>query len=167
MKSELGSMKYSELKADSKELNDVKLYLENRWKEAYQINTGYSNQGVHYLMYGHSGGIAVMLGFIGASTWASKSGWMVTSLILFSLGFLVVGGFLLFMYFKTLGDFKNFKEKRRAFLSNEIDYETLIYLDSERIGKSHTYGVRIAIGCFLLLIFGIVFSSCGFYAHLF
>ncbi|MBM3467982.1 MAG: hypothetical protein FJX71_00950 [Alphaproteobacteria bacterium] len=159
-------MKYSDLKADSKELNDVKLYLENRWKEAYQINTGYSNQGVSYLTYGHSGGIAVMLGFIGASEWASKVDWMIYSLICFSFGFLLVGCFLLFMYFKTLCDFKKFKQDRWNFLSGEMDYEKLINSDNERISKSHKYGVCIAIACFILLILGIIFSCRGFYVHL-
>lgn len=72
-------MKYKEFPEDFylndiHKASDLKIFedlLEERKNEAYLLTKQFADQAISYLKYGNSGGIAVILSFLGASNWDS------------------------------------------------------------------------------------------------
>ena len=107
-------------------------YINNRWKQLYDLEADSGKSALHYLFLVNAGGAATTLAFIGAIG-ANKIGLGAK----FSLAFFVVG-LILFGISKAKtfhhmsGLFKHWKSLVNDYFSDKIPYEEILQRDNKK-----------------------------------
>ena len=112
-------------------------YIDHRWKSLSELETKSAERVFNYLFLVSGGATAATLTFIGNAVHDNRqvpTGIMLM-LALFATSLLLVGLLKLFLTYKAIRVFRNWRTSAERFYSNDLDWEDVLSSDGEQIRK--------------------------------
>jgi len=126
-------------------------YVNQRWRQLYELEKEWGERALKYLMLTNSGGAIATLSFLGASSQTINLLGAKISLFLFVLGVFLVGVSTAKIFHNMSHLFKLWKEDVENYQSDEITWEQLQEQDKNRVVNSFLdFAIPYAsFGCFI------------------
>ncbi|MES2013917.1 MAG: hypothetical protein V4445_09205 [Pseudomonadota bacterium] len=126
--------KLNELEATTRQ-NSID-YLNQRWKQLYELDKEWAEQAWKYLFLTNSGGAVAMLSFLGAYKENSHIIFLKAALVCFVIGVFLVGICIARMFHHINNIFKLYRVDANKFLTGEICWMDLTKNDEDRTSPS-------------------------------
>ena len=132
-------------------------YINQRWKQLYELEKEWAEKAVKYLLATNSGGAVAVLSFLGASAKARSLTGPAVALSLFLLGVVLVGVFHAYQYHRMSNLFLGWKKDSENYFAYKINWDLLTEEDEKRT-KPSRFAYALCYGAFLSFIVGCI---CG------
>jgi hypothetical protein len=127
-------------------------YIDRRWQQLYELERGWAEKAVKYLLLTNSGGAIATLSFLGTSDQIRHPLALKFALLFFASGVLLLGIFTAMMFHKMAQLLRQYTKSVKDFYTDKIAWEYLIEEDEKRVQRSRRNYVvpHLSFLCFLL-----------------
>lgn len=150
-------MKYFDVDMTEETRNIRNDYIQKRWSQLQALSKESGEHAIKYLFTVNAGGAVATLAYLGSKTNSTIG--IKVSLVLFFIGLIFVGILKAYTLHQHEALFSHYREQVTRYYNNQIEWDTLIKSDEEKVGNPlapYVFGY-IGFGCF---IFGSIVGAC-------
>ncbi len=130
-------------------------FISSRWGQLSTLVKEWTEKAVKFLTLTNAGGAVAVLSFMGASDEVRSMFWPRIALFCFALGVICTGIFIANQFHRIETIFLRYKRDSERYLSDKIEWGTLITIDEDRSDAScwdYVWGyvpfILFVLGCF-------------------
>lgn len=138
-------------------------YIDRRWQQLYELEKGWAEKAVKYLLLTNSGGAIATLGFLGTSDQIRHSLALKLALLFFAFGVLLVGIFTAMMFHKMAQVLTRYTKSVKDFYTDKISWEYLIE-ENEKMVQRGWRNYIVPYLSFLCFILGVGAGACALFS---
>lgn len=154
-------MKLSETPENLKNSRDR--YIDQRWKQLYELSSESSEKAISYLIITNSGGAIAILSFLGASEELRQIIEPKIALLFFVSGVILVGILRAILFHRLEMLFEKWRDDVLQYMKNSISWENIIQNDEKRTGIN-PWEYLFGYGALICFIFGCIFGGIALFA---
>jgi hypothetical protein len=136
-------------------------FINQRWKQLYDLEKEWSDNAIKYLFLTNSGGAVAVLSYMGSAGTLFRLS-MAIALCSFLLGLIIVGWVNSLIYQDMKNLFNEWKTDTNKYFTDQIEWETLLKNDENR-SKDNVWAIRCAYISFICFIAGVVIGLISFF----
>jgi hypothetical protein len=151
---------------DSEKRENSINYLNNRWRQLYELEKEWGEKAVNFLFLTNSGGAIATLSFLGSDNELTIIQYLnfKVSLILFVIGVFFVGVTIARAYHHMLNLFEGYKKDANSFLVDLVAWKHLCDEDDARVSSIQLQYVP-PYASFICFVAGCIFGGYGLFGQ--